>query len=57
VNEYDEKLDTYIIEEEDQRSILFIGGIKIFLPSNQGEASICAADVAVEGQKVDTVME
>jgi hypothetical protein len=31
VNEDDEKLDTFVTEEEDQRSVLYIGGIKIFL--------------------------
>jgi hypothetical protein len=46
LNEDDEKLDTSIIEEEDQRSVMAIGGVEIFLPSNQGEASICVADVA-----------
>jgi hypothetical protein len=38
VNEYDEKLNTLTIQEEDQRSILIIGGIKTFLPNNQVEA-------------------
>jgi hypothetical protein len=40
VNEYDEKLNTYITKEDDQRSVLIIGGIKSFLPSSQVEASI-----------------
>jgi hypothetical protein len=58
VNEDDEKLNTSITEEEDQRSILIIGGIQIFLPSSQGEASICVADAASrEGQPVETVIE
>jgi hypothetical protein len=35
VNEDDEKLNTSITKEEDQRSILIIGGIKIFLPNSQ----------------------
>jgi hypothetical protein len=39
VNEDDEKLNTFTIQEEDQRSILIIGGIKIFLPNSQVEAS------------------
>jgi hypothetical protein len=39
VNEDDEKLNTSITKEEDQRSILIIGGIKIFLPNSQVEAS------------------
>jgi hypothetical protein len=34
VNEDDEKLKTSIIKEEDQRTILIIGGVKIFLPSS-----------------------
>jgi hypothetical protein len=34
VNEDDEKLKTSFTEEEDQRSILIIGGIEIFLPSS-----------------------
>jgi hypothetical protein len=33
VNEYDEKLNTSITEEGDQRNVLIIGGIRIFLPS------------------------
>jgi hypothetical protein len=39
VNEDDEKLNTFTIEEEDQRSILIIGGIKTFLPNSQVETS------------------
>jgi hypothetical protein len=39
VNEYDEKLNNSIIEEEDQRSILIIGGIQIFLPNIQVESN------------------
>jgi hypothetical protein len=34
VNEYDDKLKTFTIQEEDQGSILIIGGIKIFLPNS-----------------------
>jgi hypothetical protein len=34
MNEDDEKLKTFTIQEEDQRSILIIGGIKIFLPNS-----------------------
>jgi hypothetical protein len=33
VNEDDEKLQTFVIEKEDQRDILVTGGVKIFLPS------------------------
>jgi hypothetical protein len=39
VNGYDEKLNTFITKEEDQRIILIIGGIKIFLPSSQVKTS------------------
>jgi hypothetical protein len=39
VNEDDEKLNTSITKEEDQRRILIIGGIKIFLPNNHVEAN------------------
>jgi hypothetical protein len=52
VNEDDDKLKTFTIQEEDQRIILIIGGIKIFLPNNQVEAS--AHDESVtkeEGRK------
>jgi hypothetical protein len=56
VNEDDDKLETFITKEEDQRSILVIGGVEIFLPSSQGEASTDIAD-ATEGQQVETVME
>jgi hypothetical protein len=34
VNEDDEKLNTSITEEDDQRHFLIIGGIQIFLPDN-----------------------
>jgi hypothetical protein len=34
MNEDDEKLKHSITEEEDQRNVLIIGGIKSFLPSN-----------------------
>jgi hypothetical protein len=43
VNEDDEKLNTSTLEEEDQRCILIIGGIGIFLPSSPTEASACVA--------------
>jgi hypothetical protein len=51
VNEDDEKLNTFTIKEEDQRSILIIGGIKTFLPNNQVEAS--AHDESVQQKKKD----
>jgi hypothetical protein len=34
VNEDDDKLKTSITKEKDQRSVLIIGGIQIFLPRN-----------------------
>jgi hypothetical protein len=34
VNEYDDKLKTFDTKEKDQRSIMIIGGIQIFLPIN-----------------------
>jgi hypothetical protein len=44
VNEYDEKLNNITIQEEDQRSILIIGGIQIFLPNSPVEARECVVD-------------
>jgi hypothetical protein len=44
VNEDDDKLKTSVTEEKDQRSVLVIGGIHIFLPSSQGEVIIGVAD-------------
>jgi hypothetical protein len=43
VNEDDEKLNTSTIKEEDQRCILIIGGIRLFLPRSQAEDSISVA--------------
>lgn len=58
VNEYDEKLNTFTIQEEDQRSILIIGGIKTFLPNNQVEASENDESEAEEEiQPTETVKE
>jgi len=57
MNENDEKMKTSITKEEDKRSILVIGRIQIFLPSNQGEASIFIAEVATKGQQVETIIE
>jgi hypothetical protein len=48
VNEDDEKLNTSITKEEDQRSILIIGGIRVFLPSNPIEVRESVADAATE---------
>jgi hypothetical protein len=56
VNEDDDKLETFITEEKDQRSVLVIGGVEIFLPSSRGEVSTDVAD-ATEGQQDETVME
>jgi hypothetical protein len=42
--------------EEDQRSILIIGGIKIFLPISQAEANAQSSG-ATEGQPTVTVIE
>ena len=38
-----------IVKDKDRGSIMIIGGVKIFLPSDQGEASIDVVD-AIEGQ-------
>jgi hypothetical protein len=50
-----------LMEEEDLRNLLMIGGIQIFLPFAQEEAEICVADVeaatAEAGQPVETVRE
>jgi hypothetical protein len=44
--------------EEDQKCILIIGGIQIFLPSNPVEARACVADATTEeGQPAVTVIE
>jgi hypothetical protein len=48
VNEDDEKLNTSITKEEDQRSILIIGGIKIFLPNRLVEDNAHDERVAEE---------
>jgi hypothetical protein len=52
VNEDDDKLETFItIEEKDQRDVLIIGGVEIFLPSDRGEASTDVADVTGRQKK------
>jgi hypothetical protein len=56
VNEDDEKSKSSTIEEKDQRIILIIGGVEIFLPRGRGKASIDFAD-AEKGQQAETVME
>jgi hypothetical protein len=51
-----------LTEEENQNSILMIGGIEIFLPFSQGKAEVCVADIEVatteaERQPAVTVKE
>jgi hypothetical protein len=41
VNEYDDKLNTFTIQDEDQRRVLIIGGIHIFLPDSPIEVGAC----------------
>jgi hypothetical protein len=44
--------------EKDQRCILIIGGIEVFLPSSPVEANTCVADETSEkGQPTVTIME
>jgi hypothetical protein len=58
VNEDDDKLKTFTIQEDDLRSLIMIGGIKIFLPLAQEEAENCVADAATtEEQPVATIKE
>jgi hypothetical protein len=58
MNEDDEKLCTSTLKEEDQRRVLIIGGIRIFLPGNQAEASMCVASETKERQQtIMTVIE
>ena len=58
VNEDDDKLKTFTIQEEDQRSLLIIGGIKIFLPNSQVEANAHDESVAEEEiQPIETIKE
>jgi hypothetical protein len=57
MNEDDEKLNTSITKEEYHKSVLVIGGIKIFLPRSQGEASIRVVDATTKGQQFETIME
>jgi hypothetical protein len=56
VNEDDEKLKTSTIKEKDQRSVMVIGGVKIFLPSSQGEANTYIA-IAREGHQAETIVK
>jgi hypothetical protein len=57
VNEDDDKLNTSITEKEDQKSVLIVGGIKMFLPSNQLEAIISVASAKTKVQPTETVKE
>jgi hypothetical protein len=46
-----------VLTEEDQRSILIIGGIKIFLPISQAEASAQFSGAVEERQPTKTVIK
>jgi hypothetical protein len=48
VNEYDDKLKTCTIQKGDQKSIMMIGGIRVFLPDSPIEARACVADATIE---------
>jgi hypothetical protein len=48
VNEDDDKLKTFTIQEEDQRIILIIVGIQIFLLDSPDEARVCVVDATIE---------
>jgi hypothetical protein len=52
VNEDDDKLKTYTIRKEDQKSILMMGEIWVFLPDSPIEARACVADATTEGGKL-----
>jgi hypothetical protein len=56
VNEDDDKLESFITKEKDQRCILVIGGVNIFFPSRREEASIDVVD-ATKGEQAETIME
>jgi hypothetical protein len=44
--------------QEDQKRILMIGGIKVFLPYSPVEANMCVAEAAIEDRQLaETVME
>jgi hypothetical protein len=51
VNEDDEKLNTPIAVEEDQRCVLIIGGIQIFLPNSPTETNTRVAHEEVVQQE------
>jgi hypothetical protein len=47
-----------VLTGENQKRILIIGGIEVFLPSILVEARACVADAVIEGgQLAETVME
>ena len=57
VNEDDEKLKNLTIQEEDQKIIFIIGGIKEFLPNNQMKAiAHDESETTKEGQLAVIVM-
>jgi hypothetical protein len=56
VNEDDEKLNTSTTEDRDQRRVMMIGGVEIFLPSGQEEASKNFAD-ATKRKRTKTLEE
>jgi hypothetical protein len=49
VNEDDDKLKTFTIQKEDQKSILMIEGIQVILPDSPIEARECVEDETIEG--------
>jgi hypothetical protein len=51
VNEDDEKLNTPIAAEEDQRCVLIVGGIQIFLPNSPTETNTRVAHEEVVQQE------
>jgi hypothetical protein len=57
MNEDDDKLETFITtKEDDQRDVLIIAGVEIFLPSGRGEANTYVAD-ATGRQQAESVKE
>ena len=46
-----------VLTEEDQKSIMIIGGISIFLPISPAEASAHLEDAAEKGQPTKTIKE
>jgi hypothetical protein len=58
VNEEDDKLKTCTIQKEDQKNILMIGGIQVFLPDSPIEVRACVVDAETEGgYPTETVKE